>query len=258
MPQGGAANGSSIPSQKVPREMHSAPYNRNRLVILDADGTTIDAFEAINKTFASHGMNLGDLARFQKRRHVFKYLGGLKEFPNNLQKQIGKKKRRQLIETLTQVYREEGALYPSIVPLVRTLLECGDVRVGLVTRNVTLEPIETLRQLFQRHDIDLAQLDYLAHIPLKQDKTAHFRAMREHFAINPARAYACGDERKDFAAAIQTGLHPFMVSYGFEDFARLTRKVGVPAELISTSPQALSARLLHALDLSSANESPPE
>jgi phosphoglycolate phosphatase len=229
--------------------MKSRPFRREHLVILDADGTTIDAFDAINKTFVIHGMSLGDLQRFQKRRHVFKYLGGLKEFPNNLKRQIGKKKRQQLIATLTEIYREEGSLYPSIVPLVQALIEAPGVRVGLVTRNITLEPKETLRRLFRRHSIDTDRMDALLHIPLSEYKTEHFRDLRNRFEINPARAYACGDERHDFVAATQTGLHPFMVSYGFEDFRRLTDKIGVPPELISTTPLELSHRLLHALDL---------
>jgi len=68
--------------------------SNKRLVILDADGTTIDAYSAIDKAFSMHGMALGDEQRFQKRRHLFKYLGGLKEFPSNLKKQIGKQKRK--------------------------------------------------------------------------------------------------------------------------------------------------------------------
>ena len=40
----------------------------NRLVIFDADGTIIDAFRAIEQTFLQHGMAIGDLERFQKRR----------------------------------------------------------------------------------------------------------------------------------------------------------------------------------------------
>lgn len=40
-------------------------------------------------------------------------------------------------------------------------------RMGFVTRNVTIEPLETLRQLFLRHDIDLAELDFLVRIPHK-------------------------------------------------------------------------------------------
>jgi phosphoglycolate phosphatase len=232
--------------------MTTLPYRREHLVILDADGTTIDAFGAINKTFAHHGMSLGDLERFQKRRHVFKYLGGLKEFPTNLQRQVGAKKRRQLIDTLTQIYRDEAALYPSIVPLIQRLIESPTTRVGLVTRNITREPVETLTRLFARHDIDIPKLDYLVHIPLKEDKTAHFRTLRQRFEINPARTYACGDEKKDFVAAVQTGAHPFMVSYGFEDLQRLTARIGVPEDLISRTPEELCARVLHALDLDPA------
>jgi phosphoglycolate phosphatase len=69
------------------------------------------------------------------------------------------------------------------------------------------------------------------------------------FRVNPARAYACGDEKRDFVAAISTGMHPFIVSYGFEDFDRLTTKIGVPPELISRAPDELRDRIAHALDL---------
>lgn len=224
-------------------------YKAERLVILDADGTTIDAFDAIGKTFDRHGMNIGDLHRFQKRRNLFKYLGGLKEFPTNLRRQMGKQKRSRLIATLTEVYREEGRLYDGITALIQTLLDAPDVLVGMVTRNITLEPEETLRRLFARHDIDTAELDFLVHIPLKDQKTVAFREARARYAINPARAYACGDEGKDFLAAVTSGFHPFMVSYGFEDFERLTRKLGVPVDVISRTPDELTHRLLHALDL---------
>ena len=40
-----------------------------------------------------------------------------------------------------------------------------------------------------------------------------------------------------------------MASYGFEDHERLTRKFGVPEELISPTPEELSRRMLHALEL---------
>jgi phosphoglycolate phosphatase len=227
-------------------------FTRERLVVLDADGTTIDAFEAIDKTFAHHGMDIGDLERFQKRRNLFKYLGGLKEFPNNLKRQIGKCKRSQLIATLTEVYREEARLYAGVGTLIQLLLAAPDVRVGLVTRNITNEPEETLRRLFLRHDIDLQDLDFVVHIPLGEEKTPAFRNARAQFRINPARSYACGDERKDFLAAIGTGMHPFIVSYGFEDFDRLTAKIGVPEELISRTPDELCERIRHALDLNLA------
>ncbi|MHB9116843.1 MAG: HAD family hydrolase [Burkholderiales bacterium] len=225
-------------------------YKSNkRLIILDADGTTIDAYSAIVKTFSHHGMSIGDLERFQKRRHLFKYLGGLKEFPVNLKKQIGKQNRKQLIATLTEVYREEARLFPGIAELVQALIAAPGIRVGLVTRNITNEPEETLRQLFLRHGIDTDALDFLTHIPLGQEKTLHFRMTRERFDINPARAYICGDEYKDYFAAVGSGMHPFMVSYGFEDHKRLMNKFEVPEEIISRTPEEFCGRIAHALDL---------
>jgi phosphoglycolate phosphatase len=73
--------------------------------------------------------------------------------------------------------------------------------------------------------------------------------VRERLGINPARAYACGDEHTDYAAALAAGMHPFIVSYGFEDLSRLTRKFSIPEEVISQTPHAFSARVRHALDL---------
>lgn len=223
--------------------------NNKRLLILDADGTTIDAFQAIETAFDRHGLTLGEETHFQKRHNLFKYLGGIKEFPAIFKKNFRKKSRAELIDTLTEVYRTQARLYPGIAELIRALMAAPDVMVGLVTRNITNEPLDTLRQLFARHDLDIDALDFLVHIPLKEKKTASFRAIRERFDINPARGYICGDEHKDFHAAIAAGLHPFMVSYGFEDHDRLTEKFGVPAEVISRSSAELCERVRHALDL---------
>jgi phosphoglycolate phosphatase len=222
-------------------------YSKDRLLIVDADGTTIDAFAAIERTFAAHNMKIGNLERFQKRRHIFKYLGGLKEFSNNLSRQLGKRKRSQLIRTLTEIYREEAQLYPYTESWIEKLLMTEGLKVGFVTRNITNEPLETLGTLLKRHGVDASAFDFMVHVPLNQDKTSAYRSLREEYAVNPARAYACGDEKKDYQAALATGLHPFMVSYGFEDFERLTDKIGVPGELISKTPRELHARVSHAL-----------
>lgn len=224
-------------------------YSDKRLVILDADGTTIDAYSAIEATFSRHGMAIGDEERFQKRRRFFKYLGGIKEFPGNLKKQVRKKSRKELLDTMTEVYRQETKIYPGIAALIQALIDTPDVIVGLVTRNVSNEPEETLRQLFLRHGMDTGDLDFLVHVPLKWEKTSAFRAIRERFNVNPALAYVCGDEHKDFLAANASGMHPFMVSYGFEDHKRLIKKFGVPEEIISRTPQELCARVSHALQL---------
>ena len=223
--------------------------NSEKLVIFDADGTIIDAYSAIDQTFSQHGMALGGLEQFQKRHKLFKYLGGFKEFPNNLKKQLGTKSRKELLATLTDVYREDAKLYPGVASLIRTLIAARGIRVGLVTRNITNEPKLTLRKLLARHDIDLDALDFMAHVPLRVEKTEAFRSARKQFGINPARSYACGDEHKDFTAAIAAGMHPFIVSYGFEDHSRLTRKFEVPEDVISRTPAELCVRVLHALDL---------
>jgi len=223
--------------------------SNKRLIIFDADGTTIDAYSAIEEAFSRHDLTLGDEESFQKRHHLFKYLGGLKEFPSFIKKNIRKDGRNKIVDTLTEVYRTEARLYPGIAELIKTLIEAPEVVVGLVTRNITNEPQETLRQLFLRHDIDVNELDFLVHVPLNERKTAQFRLIRKHFNINPALSYVCGDDHRDFLAAIYSGMHPFMVSYGFEDYERLTAKYDVPDEVISRTSSELCERIQHALEL---------
>ncbi len=232
-------------------------YTNERLVILDADGTTIDAFRAIEKTFIHHGMDIGPLARFQKRRNLFKYLGGFKEIPQNLRQQIGWQKRTKLVATLTDIYREEARMFDGIEHLIHTLAEAPEVKVGIVTRNITNEPLITLHRLFERHGLPPDMLDFLIHLPLSEHKLPYFRDLRERYGINPARAYACGDEAKDYRAAVGTGMHPFMVSYGFEDFERLHSRHDIPAEVILPTPDALAERVIHALGLTHSPLQPP-
>lgn len=228
-----------------------APYpNHDRLVIFDADGTTIDAFHAIEQSFLRHDMAIGDLERFQKRRKLFKYLGGLREFPGNLRRQFGKQSRKRLLATLTEFYREEARLYPGIASLLQTLIATPQIRVGMVTRNVTVEPHETLARLFARHDIDVGAFDHFACIPLGGDKTASFREARLRLNVNPARSYACGDEHRDYLAAIGAGMYPFIVAYGAEDRLRLRKSFGVPDDFIHASPAEFAGKLLHTLGLS--------
>lgn len=223
--------------------------HRAYLVICDADGTLVDAFGAMELAFARHDMDIGDLERFQKRRKLFKYLGGLREFPKNLRRQFGKQNRKRLLETLTDIYRNEATLYPGVAALLQTLIGASCVRVGIVSRNVTREPEQTLRQLLARQGVDPDGLDFLRCIPLGDDKLASFRTVRREFGINPALAFACGDEFRDYAAATGAGMHPFIAAYGFEDHRRLRDEFGIPDEVIARTPHELAARLLHALGL---------
>ncbi|MGD8909775.1 MAG: HAD hydrolase-like protein [Chromatiales bacterium] len=224
-------------------------YTDNRLIVLDADGTTVDAFSAINQTFAAHNMDIGEIERFQNRRHIFKYLGGLRELPKNLRHQFKGSQRSKLIATLTEIYREQAVLYEGARELINRLLEASDIRVGVVSRNITEQPEETLQQLYLRNGVDASAFDFFIHLPLKKSKESAFRAVRESFGVNPSRAFASGDEKKDFLAAVGCGMHPFMVSYGFESYERLTEKIGIPEELISRHPRELKQRILHTFDL---------
>ncbi len=223
--------------------------NNDRLIVFDVDGTLIDAYSAIVETFSRHGMELGDLERFQKRHNLFKYLGGIKEFPFNLRKQLGKRSRKNILSTLTDVYRDEAKLYPGMANLLRSLVAIPGIRVGLVTRNITNEPMLMIRKVLSRHDIDLDAFDFAVHVPLGEEKTNALRSARKSFDVNPARSYACGDEHKDFTSATAAGMHPFIGSYGFEDYTRLTQKFKVPEDVISRTPEDLISRVLHALDI---------
>ena len=226
--------------------------SRDRLIIFDADGTTIDAFGAIDKTFSRHGMDIGGLENFQKRRRLFKYLGGIREFPVNLKKQFGSQSRKKLLATLTEVYRNDADLYPGIAALFSDLIAAPDIRVGLVTRNITNDAEQTLRALFARSGVDLNALDFVHRIAVRDDKASQFKRMREQFDINPARCFTCGDEHHDYLAAIASGMQPFIVSYGFEGYQRLAVKFGIPSEVIARTPEIVCQRIRHALDLPAA------
>ena len=221
----------------------------DHLIIFDADGTLVDAFSAIESAFAHHGLDIGDLERFQKRRNLFKYIGGIKEFPRNLTQHMGKRIRKGLLDTLTGVYQQEARLYPGMAELIRDLIAAPGIRVGMVTRNICHEPKTTLARLFARHDLDIGQLDFMHYLPLREDKSLYFKAAREQLDVNPARAFACGDEHKDYAAALASGMHPLIVSYGFESHARLTLKFGIPEEVISQDSHAFSHRVRHTLGM---------
>ena len=231
----------------MPRQTMYA--SKDRLIILDADGTIIDAFSTLEAAFAQHGMKLGDLDRFQKRHNVFKYLGGIKEFPGNVAKHLGKGGRKALLDTLTAAYRESATMFPGTPELIRDLVSSRGGRVGLVTRNITHEPAVTLGQLFRRHDIDITSLDFVHYLSLKQEKSDFFQSSLTESGLNPGRAHACGDEHRDYRAAMLAGMSPLIASYGFESRQRLTEKFAIPAAVIADTPDELCARIRHTFDL---------
>lgn len=58
-----------------------------------------------------------------------------------------------------------------------------------------------------------------------------------------------GDEHRDYEAALSAGIHPFIVSYGFESRARLMQKFVIPEEVISPDAETLCSGVWHALEL---------
>lgn len=57
--------------------------SRDRLVIFDADGTLIDTFPVVEQAFSQHGMDIGDVERFQRRRKPLKHwVGRLSHAPD--------------------------------------------------------------------------------------------------------------------------------------------------------------------------------
>ena len=144
-----------------------------------------------------------------------------------------------------------ACMYEGMAELLECLQETADIRFGIITRNITHQPLETLRLLFKRHGVNSDRFDFLVHLPFREEKVNLFRKVRRIYDVNPVLSYACGDEVKDYVAAIQCGMHPLMVSYGFENYMRLHNKFDVPAEVISRSPAELSGRLLHALGVQS-------
>lgn len=114
-------------------------------------------------------MDIGDLERFQRRRKLLKYLGGLREFPKNLRQQISKQQRRQFKNTLTEIYRAEAVVFPAMAELIKQLIAAPQVR-RIVSRNVTVEPEVSIRHVLTRHGIDHERLDFLTCLPLSEDK----------------------------------------------------------------------------------------
>ena len=121
--------------------------SKQRLLILDADGTTIDAFSAIEEAFFRHGLVIGDETRFQKRHHLFKYLGGVKEFPSILKKNLRRNSRARLVDSLTEVYRHEASLYEGIPDLIRGLIA---VSYGFEDRDRLTAKYEIPHELISR------------------------------------------------------------------------------------------------------------
>lgn len=215
----------------MPAPMHNA----KQLVILDFDGFLINSFHLLSLTFDWFGLDVGDEHRFQNRRKFLKYLGGGKEFVSNIVR-FTLPKRRRLREVLTDYYVSVGQVYPPFTDYMNALIRSPDIHVGIVSRNYTLHPGNTIRSVLRNSGIDEPELDFVIPIPVGAKKTVVLEAM---FSSRYRSCLLGGDEIGDFRAALQCGYVPFMASYGFDNRARLSMRGEVPPTSIFDTPESV-------------------
>ena len=61
------------------------------------------------------------------------------------------------------------------------------IRVGLVIRNISNEPMLTIRKVLSRHDIDLDAFNFAVHVPLEEEKTSAFVLARKTTGYRTSR-----------------------------------------------------------------------
>ncbi len=209
------------------------------LVVLDFDGLLINSYELLRTSFAAFDLDVGDEDRFRNRRKFLKYVGGGKELLKNLST-IALPKTKHIRAALTANYRESGRVFEAFVPLLNGLIASPAVHVGIVSRNYTRSPGQTIREVLRNSGIHESDLDFVIPIPVGVKKYEVLAAMN---ASRYRDSLFAGDEIGDYNAAQQAGYTVLMASYGFDHRKRLERQAGVPPEQIFETPEALAEGL---------------
>ena len=213
---------------------------KEMLMVLDFDGFLVNSYRLLHTTFEVFGLDIGDEDRFKHRRKFLKYLGGGKEFLNNLVS-YSLPKKKKIRETLTEIYREEGNIYPEFIDFINTMIADPKVHIGIISRNFTLNPGLTIRQVLMNSKVEEADLDFIIPLDTGVKKVAVLEGMRS------SRYRECifgGDEIGDYRAAIDTGYDSIiMASYGFDDRIRLVETGGIPPGNICDSPDETAWKL---------------
>jgi len=213
------------------------------LLVLDFDGFMINSYALIRDTMAVFGLDVGDEERFKNRRKFLKYFGGGKELLKNL---VGFSlpKTRKLRAELTEIYRETGRLYPEFVTMVNEAIANPAVHCGILSRNFTLEPGQTMRTVLRRSGVEERDLDFVVPIPIGVDKTDVLQGMRSSRYF---RALLAADEIGDYRAAVNVGYDCVIGSYGFDTRKRLIEHGEVPVACIRDTVAEAVAVLAEAL-----------
>lgn len=202
---------------------------KNTLVVLDFDGFLINSYELLKHTFSQFGLDVGDEDRFKHRRKFLKYLGGGKEFLGNLVSYTLPKKKK-VRQALTELYMEEGVIYREFNSLLNDMIADPKIHIGIVSRNFTLTPGVTIRQVLINSGVDEANLDFVIPIPVGVKKHAILEGMK---ASRYENTLFGGDEIGDYKAAVETGYNKiFIGSYGFDNKQRLIKTGEIPEDLI--------------------------
>jgi hypothetical protein len=210
------------------------------LVVLDFDGFLINSYKLLKITFEQFGLNIGDEERFKHRRKFLKYLGGGKELLRNLVA-YSLPKQKKIREVLTEVYQEDGRIYKEFVPLINEMVAQPALHVGIISRNFTHAPGNTIRTVLGNSEVNHEGLDFLIPIGIGVKKHAVLEGMRSpHYR----RCLFGADEIGDYRAAVDTGYDCIlMASYGFDKKERLLDEGGIPAEDIFDTPRELVRQL---------------
>lgn len=213
---------------------------KETLAVLDFDGFLVNSYRLLQTTFQHFGLNIGDEERFKHRRKFLKYLGGGKEFIRNFVR-ISLPKEKKIREYLTQVYCEEGRVYRQFVPVINQMIKSSRVHVGIISRNFTLAPGNTIRTVLKNSEIDEQHLDFVIPLPVGGKKTDVLEGMKSScykLCIFGA------DEISDYNAASTTGYNKIlMASYGFDNRKRLVENGEIPEEIIYDSPIEIADKL---------------
>lgn len=210
--------------------------SKQHLLVLDFDGFLINSYGLLKDTFKTFNLDIGDESRFKNRKKFMKYLGGGKEFlPNLVRYSLPKKKK--IRQTLTEMYVEAGTVFPEFTEFLNNAIDNPDIHAGIISRNYTLTPGNTIRSVLRNSKVNEKDLDFVIPVPV---------GVKKHdilIAMNSSRykhTWFGGDEVGDYRAATQAEYSQiFIGSYGFDTHERLIKTGEVPKSMISDSPAEL-------------------
>lgn len=207
------------------------------LVIQDFDGASIASYDLIKKTFEYHGMDIGDKKSFSKRRKFAKYFGGGRELGSNIRRKLTVKL-RTIRETLTDLFIDEGEVFPEVVSMLNSLNYNQNVKVGILSRSYLLEPQITIGKVLKKSGVE--NIDFIECIGIAGRKKTGFQKLASGYK----NVITTGDEIGDYRASRIIDSEHLACGYGFDSIARLIKKGNVPKEIIVRTPSDLETRVL--------------